>query len=373
MKFKKKAIVCVSNDLVTDNRVAKTCQVLKDLDYHVYLVGRRKINSPEMNHREYKHKRLKLAFEKGPLFYMNLNVRLFLLLLFRKSDLIYSNDLDTLLPCYAVSRLRKVRLIYDTHELFTEVAELKSRPFVRNIWLTIEKWIFPRLQTVITVNESIAKIYTDKYGVKVSSVRNVPLLVKNKQDVQSRIDLGIKDDDFIIIIQGSGLNKDRGIEEAILAMSYCTDCVLLLVGDGDIIPTAKNIVETKKLTSKVKFISRRPYLALMRITHLADLGLLLDKNTNLNHELALPNKLFDYIHAATPILSSRLKEISEVIKKYDIGIFIDDIEPEIISEAIMEYKDNRALLNKHRANCQKASEIENWQVEKEKLIHSIVN
>ena len=42
--------------------------------------------------------------------------------------------------------------------------------------------------------------------------------------------------DFILIIQGSGLNKDRGIEEAIMALEHCKDCVLLLVGNGDVIP-----------------------------------------------------------------------------------------------------------------------------------------
>ncbi|MEJ6506120.1 MAG: glycosyltransferase [Crocinitomicaceae bacterium] len=373
MKFKKKAIVCVSNDLVTDNRVAKTCQVLKDLNYSVYLVGRRKEDSPKMNHRTYKYRRLKLSFEKGALFYMNLNMRLFLFLIFRKSDLIYSNDLDTLLPCYLVSKIKKTRLIYDTHELFTEVAELKNRSFIRNIWLTIEKNIFPKLQTVITVNDSIAEIYNKKYGVEVTSIRNVPALLNNDQDIQTRISLDIAKDTFILIIQGSGLNKDRGIEEAILAMTACSDCVLLLVGDGDIIPSAKNIVRSHQLESKVKFISRRPYVELMKITRLADLGLLLDKNTNLNHELALPNKLFDYIHASTPILSSRLKEISIIIEKHNIGIFIEKIEPNTIAAAIMGYKKDLTLINKHRENCQTASKTENWQVEKEKLIQLLVN
>lgn len=371
MKNKKKAIVCVSNDLITDNRVAKTCLVLGNLNYEVILVGRKKRNSPQMNQRNYAWKRFRLPFEKGPFFYFTLNLRLFLFLIGRKVDLIYANDLDTLAPCYFVSKVKNTRLIYDTHELFTEVPELTSRPKIQNIWLKIESSIFPRLKHVITVNDSIAKIYRQKYNVAVSTVRNVPEYDKENISRNTRKGLNIREEDFILIIQGSGLNKDRGIEEAVSAMQHCTDCVLLLVGDGDVIPKAKKMVAEKKMESKVRFIPRRPYKELMRITRLADLGLLLDKNTSLNQGLALPNKLFDYIHAGIPILSTNLSEISKIIKQYEVGIFLSEIQPKTICETILKYKTNIALQKQHRINCRNAAEQENWQVEQQKLIDVI--
>ena len=61
MKAKKNAIVCVSNDLVTDNRVAKTCAVLKELDYEVILLGRKRKKSPEMPNRSYNTRRMSLV------------------------------------------------------------------------------------------------------------------------------------------------------------------------------------------------------------------------------------------------------------------------------------------------------------------------
>ena len=371
MKNKKKAIVCVSNDLITDNRVAKTCLVLGNLNYEVILVGRKKRNSPQMNQRNYAWKRFRLPFEKGPFFYFTLNLRLFLFLIGRKVDLIYANDLDTLAPCYFVSKVKNTRLIYDTHELFTEVPELTSRPKIQNIWLKIESSIFPRLKHVITVNDSIAKIYRQKYNVALSTVRNVPEYDKENISRNTRKELNIREEDFILIIQGSGLNKDRGIEEAVSAMEHCSDCVLLLVGDGDVIPKAKKMVAEKKMESKVRFIPRRPYKELMRITRLADLGLLLDKNTSLNQGLALPNKLFDYIHAGIPILSANLTEISKIIEQYEVGIFLSEIQPKTICETILKYKTNIALQKQHRINCRNAAEKENWQVEKQKLIDVI--
>jgi glycosyltransferase involved in cell wall biosynthesis len=250
------------------------------------------------------------------------------------------------------------------------VSELTERPFKRKIWLRIEKWIFPKLKTVITVNESIAEIYSNTYKVPVHVVRNIP----SKREISRGLDrneLNLNEDDFILIIQGSGLNKDRGIEECILSMKYCEQCILLIVGDGDILPLAKNLVKTNELSETVKFIPRKPYEDLMKITELADLGLLMDKNTNKNHEFALPNKLFDYMHAGTPILSNKLKEIERFIMKYDIGIINEDLSPQGISKAIMNYKKDDTLQQRLRENCIATSQIENWSIEKKKLIHAI--
>ena len=371
MKAKKKAIVCVSNDLVTDNRVSKTCTVLKELDYEVILVGREKKNSPKMTDRDYDVQRLKLLFEKGPLFYFCLNFRLFFFMLFRKADLIFSNDLDTLPASYLAYLLkRKVRIVYDTHELFTEVSELKNSPLKRRIWLRLEKWIFPKLKTVITVNESIAEIYSNKYQVPVHVVRNIPHLYET-QNNSDRTTFGLNDNDFILIIQGSGLNEDRGIEESILSMKYCENCVLLIVGDGDVLPKAKELVDKNNLSETVKFISRRPYKELMKITEMANLGLIMDKAVNQNHELALPNKLFDYMHAGTPVLSNRLKEIEKFIVKYKIGVITEDLSPQGISKAIMKYKEDPKIQIELKENCIRAALKENWSIEKLKLIEAL--
>ena len=49
--LKQKVIVSVSSDLVTDNRVHRTCSVLHDLGMDVLLIGRKKKDSPILNKR----------------------------------------------------------------------------------------------------------------------------------------------------------------------------------------------------------------------------------------------------------------------------------------------------------------------------------
>jgi glycosyltransferase involved in cell wall biosynthesis len=360
------AIVTVSNDLATDNRVNRTCNVLIESGYNVLLVGRKRKNSISVRRQNYRCKRLNLLFNKGWLFYAELNIRLFIFLLFSKVDLIFSNDLDTLPAAFLAHKLkRRSKIVYDSHELFTEAPELEGR-FVKKIWERIEKMIFPKLQHIITVNDSIAAIFKAKYRKSIVVIRNVSEKF-DWSELKSKKELGIPEDKELIIVQGSGLNIDRGIEEAILAMQFINNAILLIVGDGDVIPNAKELMKTHQLETKVLFFGKRPYKELMQFTRYASIGLALDKPKSLNYRFALPNKLFDYIQGNTAVICSNLIEIQKIVEKYEIGISIETISPEAIAETINRLLENKEKLLAFQENCKKAAEVENWENEKVKL------
>ena len=360
------AIVTVSNDLATDNRVNRTCNVLKESGYTVVLVGRQRKNSIPLKSQNHRCVRLNLLFDKGPFFYAELNIRLFIFLLFSKVDLIFSNDLDTLPAAFLAHKLkRRSKIVYDSHELFTEAPELEGR-FVKKIWECMEKIIFPKLTNIITVNDTIAEIFKSKYRKSIVVIRNVSEKF-DWSELKSKKDLGIPEDKELIIVQGSGLNVDRGIEEAILAMQLINNAILLIVGDGDVIPNAKELVKTHQLETKVLFFGKRPYKELMQFTRYASIGLALDKPKSLNYRFALPNKLFDYIQANTAVICSNLIEIQKIVEKYEIGIFIETISPEAIAETINGLLENKDKLLSFQENCKKAAEVENWENEKVKL------
>jgi glycosyltransferase involved in cell wall biosynthesis len=362
----KRVYMTVSSDLATDNRVHRNCTVLEELGYQVFLIGREKKNSPKMPKRSYSYKRLKLLHEKGAFFYAALNIRLFVFLLYKKVDFVFANDLDTLPAAYLTSKLKRKPILYDSHELFTEVPELVHRPKVQKCWLSIEKMLVPRLSEMITVNRSIAAIFKDRYKIPVGVVRNVPQRIQNLTAMDKK-ELGLDQNEFMLIIQGSGLNVQRGIEEAVLAMEKLPNAVLFLVGDGDVLPALKKLVQDKQLQQKVRFVGRLPYAELMRYTAAADLGLALDKPLSLNYQLALPNKIFDYIQANTPILSSALIEIKQLLNAYDCGQVIDEVTPTQIANAVQSLMADKERMTQLKENCKIAAEIEHWDTDKQVL------
>ena len=358
----KRVIVSVINDLVTDQRVSKVCGSLSRMGFDVLLVGRVMRNSPAMDERPYQTRRMKLIFEKGPLFYAEFNIRLLLFLLFRKADLLVSNDLDTLSSNYMVHKIKGIPLVYDSHEYFTEVPELVNRPFVQKTWKKIESAIFPKLTDVITVNDSIADLFEKDYGKRPKVVRNIPLRNEKKSDV-TRKQLGLPQDGFMLILQGSGINVDRGAEELVEAMRYVEYAFLLIAGGGDVINTLKEMVAKNNLTEKVIFKDRMPYNELIKFTSVADLGLTLDKPNNLNYKFSLPNKLFDYIQMGVPVLSSPLPEIMKIITNYDVGDYVESHDPQQLALKINYIISNQELRLKWKKNCNFAASQLTWENE----------
>ncbi len=368
MKRHKNAIVSVTNDLYTDQRVHKICLFLQKQGYNVLLVGRIRKSSLDMDTRPYKTKRMRLFFEKGAFFYAEYNLRLFLLLLFKKSTILVSNDLDTLLANYFTHIIKPAtKLVYDSHEYFTEVPELVCRPKVKRIWEKIEGFIFPKLKYIYTVNDSIASLYKEKYQKDLYVVRNISPTWHEENSMKSKSELGLPENKKIIIIQGAGINIDRGAEEAVEAMQFIENAILLIVGDGDVLPYLKSYVNKHQLSDKVIFVGKKPYFEMMNYTFHSDIGLTLDKPTNINYKNSLPNKLFDYIHAFTPIICTNIFEVQRVVKHYSIGLIIEDFNTKTLVQTINSLLENENLLNEMKLNCAKAKQIENWENEVMKL------
>jgi len=360
---KTKIIVSVTNDIYTDQRVRRVCEFLVANNYEVTLCGRQLKQSKTLPQTAYKTVRFKLPFTKGAKFYAVYNIRLFFYLLFHKADALLSNDLDTLLANSWAKKFKpNCKLYYDSHEYFIGVPELIAKPKVQKFWMRIEQKYLPKTYKMYTVNESIANLYRKEYQKEIKVIRNISDF-KTFEQSKTKKELGLPENKKIIIIQGAGINIDRGAEEAVEAIKLLDDCVLIFVGDGDVIPQLKNKVKQDKIEEKVLFFGKRPYAELMNFTTLSDVGLSLDKDTNVNYRFSLPNKIFDYIHANTPLIVTNLVEVKRIVEQYKIGIVLDDFNPENLANTIKSLLNDVELYQQMKENTKKASTELNWDNE----------
>ena len=327
---KKRIILVVTNDLEGDQRLHKMASSLQKQGWEPILIGRILPDSKPL-YRTYKVLRKKFLFSKGPIFYACFNIRIFIHLFFARADLFVANDLDTLSGVWCASRMRRIPMVYDSHEYFTEVPELVDRKMVKRIWKYIEKTIQPRLQNVITVNESIAEIFRVEYGQEVTVIKNLPIM-SHPEIKPGHLPKYFKGKP-IIIYQGA-VNVGRGIEEMVRAMGILVEFNLLIVGGGDKLSEIEGLVKSEGLDDRVYFTGRVPFDSIAWYTSQAKIGISLEQDIGLNYRLALPNKLFDYMQAGIPVLASNLPEIRRVVEETGFGIVISDFSPASIAEEI---------------------------------------
>ncbi len=364
ISLNKKIIVSVISDVVTDQRVQKECNTLYKTGYDVLVIGRKSENKFLLNTFPYKVIRFRNLFKRGPLMYLLFNFQLFWYLLFKKSNILWANDLDTLLPNFIISKLKGSKLIYDSHEYFTQSVYKKRS---RKIWERLERVLFPRIKNVITVNNSIQQVYEKKYKIPVTVIRNVPY---KSLEAEVYNDAPLYAAKKILVMQGIGINENRGAEEAVLTMQFLPDDFnLCFIGSGTILTKLKQMVHDLKLEQKVMFIDVLPYNEMMKHTRNCFLGLIFEKiSVSDEHLFALPNKFFDYIKAGIPVLSSKAVEIKSIIEQYQVGDFIDGFDPIEISKKIISISENKNLYNVWKNNTAIASAELNWENEEKILI-----
>ena len=113
---------------------------------------------------------------------------------------------------------------------------------------------------------------------------------------------------------------------------------------------------------KVEFLGRLPFNDLKAHTEQASIGILFEEARGLSFEYSLPNKLFDYIHADTPVLASSLVEVKGIMNHYQIGELIRERTPQSIAKQIEEMSQNLSSYD-----FAKAKKELNWQIESQIL------
>lgn len=353
-----RVIVSVFNNLVTDQRVEKVCRTLHEAGHEIILIGNDWAGAPPLE-RPYKILRIRIKSKKLKFAYAEFNLKLFREIVRFKSPgcVLLANDLDTLPANDLASKLFKIPLVFDSHEIFTEQPSVQGR-FSQKIWRFLEKAIVPGLNYMMTESASYAGWFRAKYGISPVVVRNIP------RRIPGRIDF-IENSPKIIIWQGA-LNESRGLFQAISAMKYLDNAILKIAGDGNLRADYEKHTRKEGLGTKVEFLGRLSPEKLRKFTKIADAGLAVEENNGLSYYYSLPNKVPDYIQSLVPAVLINFPEIKKIFDRYKIGEMIDNHNPETIAAALKTILENGrefyadALREAAREYC--------WEMEEEKIL-----
>lgn len=345
----------MTSDITFDQRMDRICGSLHKHGYEVTIICRRFFKD-QHTEKPYQVICLNNVFRSGKLFYLEHNLRLLFRLLFIKTDIICSIDLDTIVPGYWVSKWRRKKLVYDAHEYFTEVIEVVNRKRVQKIWQYVERKIVPHLKHAYTVNDSLANLFQTKYKTNFGVIRNIAELKPNVANVKKEFDL----------IYIGAVNAGRGIKETIDAIKG-TGYTFKICGGGDILNELKEYVISQNMSQQVVFKGLIEPSELVKETCSARLGILLLDNISLSYYYSLANKFFDYIHAEIPQITSNFPEYATLLSQHNVGVTCSYDSKEI-RKVITQTLNDEVTMNTLTSNCKKAKLEWNWAMEEKKLL-----
>lgn len=262
---------------------------------------------------------------------------------------VHGHDLDTLLPAASLAARLGVPFVHDDHEVGLEKMRVQTPASVRGFkrWLldlvtdrlvargeAIQRATFPAAAAVITVSEGCASMLTP-YGARPVVLRNLPSWVDLPADPRLRERAGLPPTAKVALCQGT-MTEATAPEACVSAARFLPEAwAVVFLGATWMRPALEEQAAREGVADRVKFLDRVPPSELPGFTRAADVGLTPVRVLNRSERNGLSNKLFEYLHAGIPCVTTEGTAQAEFVREVGGGEVIKDFEPQTIAEAIL--------------------------------------
>ncbi|GER89543.1 hypothetical protein KDW_37050 [Dictyobacter vulcani] len=298
-------------------------------------------------------------------------------LLKQPADVYHACELTALPACYLAARFRRKPLIFEAYELPLQDIPHMTMSKSRRLWYGLMKMclkhMLTRCSAVIAVSPPIITELQRRYHIsRAILLRNIPCYRATLKTDTLRQQLKLPASTRIALYQGN-LQPDRALDRLVRAAAYLEpENIIVLLGQniGTTRAELEQLILLQKVQQHVKILPPVPYEELDTWTASADIGLtIIPLDYTRNMKLCLPNKLFEYIQAGLPVLSSPLEAIQDILATYAVGKVVPSLDPAEVGIAINAMLNDPAELACMRANALRAAQEDlNWEQESRKLI-----
>lgn len=359
-----KIVLIRSNSVSPDPRIDKEASTLTRYGYRVAVLAwdRENRHHAEEIRNNYKIIRFKLKAPYGKvklIFYLFIwNCNIFKWLLTNRWDVVHACDFDTLIPALLAAKIKRKKIVYDIFDFYGFCLPISIPTFIRYFVVHIERFFLRFPDVVIVVDKSrFAQIGNN--GRELEIIMNTPKDVfKNEYPIK-------KTNDFIIFYAGI-LSKLRGFNQILPAIKGMDNISLVVAGFGEDEHELKKLFEKE---NKVKFIGRISYEEVINWTYRADILFALYDPKIPNHKYSSPNKLFEAMMCAKPIIVNEGTSMAKIVKEENCGLIVPYDNVNEIKNAILKLHKNPKLCKELGENGRRAYKLKyNWNIMGERLL-----
>lgn len=288
-------------------------------------------------------------------------------------DIVHVHDLPYLGVGVQAKKRLNLSLVYDSHELYTELGALSLSDKQR---LTrLEQQSLPYCDEVITVNPFIAQELARRYQIPspqviFNTVTTPPSFQADQLHDRFRQKFQIPATHQLLLFQG-WLSLERGLPDLVRAMAQVPNTIhLVFMGYGAAAQQMlEQLAQAENLSNRVHFMEAVPQDELLFWTASADAGIIPYQPVDLNHYYCSPNKLFEFIQAELPIIANDLPFLRRVIAGEGFGLVRPLADVASFAGAIREmFEPQLGGPHRFKANLQNKKSKYNWPVDAAKLL-----
>jgi len=246
-------------------------------------------------------------------------------------DVIHAHDVHSIAAAHAAATAlrtlgREVRWIYDAHEFIAGLSLYGRRDVIERAgWLDMEQHFAPQADAIITVSPALREELAHRYPQvpDVSVVLNAPW---DHGTPRAGVGGGIRGvvglpDETPLLVYSGVVTQARGLHTVVDAMPELPGVHLAVVSTTighQITGVLTEQAVGLGVADRVHIVPPVPSGDVVAHLSTADIGLI-PILRYASHDLALTNKLFEYIHAGLPVVVSDCPAQADFVRRTDIG------------------------------------------------------
>jgi len=247
---------------------------------------------------------------------------LFFRLLRLRPDVVHAVDFDTVVPAYGAAQLAGARLVYDIFDFYAEMITATLSDRLRGSLAKWERRMIARADAVIVPDLRRQEQFGTTRPKRLVEILNVP---EDRPVPRAR-----DDPDQFVVFYGGMIARDRGLKDLVIA---CEDvgAKLVVAGHGPDEAELLNHIESSHAALYVGTISYDEVLE--RTAACQVVAALYDPGVP-NNRFAAPNKLFEAMMFAKPVLVSEGTLAADIVREVGCGLVVRYGDWEALKKAL---------------------------------------